>query len=93
MQSEALRCDALGCIYHRRGQQIALSRKAGGLSEDCARNDLVISYPRIEFCVNGTPLVGPRALRASGGLALWLEPGGIRQLSVRKVRGDRPWAQ
>ncbi|MGI9436622.1 MAG: hypothetical protein ACR2Q4_17640, partial [Geminicoccaceae bacterium] len=93
LQSDALGCDPLGCIYRRRGQRVALARKAEGLSEDCSRNDLVISYPRIEFCVNGTPLIGPKALRAWGGLALWLKPGGIRQLSVREVRGDRPWTR
>jgi len=87
----AFRCDPLGCIYRRHGLQVALSRTADALPDDCSRNDLVISYPRIEVCADGTPLIGPNALRASGGLALWLGPEGFRQKTVREVRGDRPW--
>lgn len=88
-----LRCDPLGCIYRRNGMQIALSRDPGALPEDCARNDLVISYPRVEACANGKPLLGPRALRASGGMALWVNEGTIRQRTVSEARGDRPWTQ
>ncbi|MEM7044868.1 MAG: ComEC/Rec2 family competence protein [Pseudomonadota bacterium] len=88
-----LRCDPLGCIYQGNGRQVALTRIVDALPEDCARNDLVISYPRIEACPNGTPLIGPKTLRASGGLALWLAPDAIRRKSVREVRGDRPWTR
>ena len=93
LQSEALRCDAWGCIYSNGGHQIAFTRIAEALPEDCARNDLVISYPRIETCRNGTPMIGPSALRTAGGLAFWLKPGRIETLSVRDVRGDRPWTR
>ncbi|MGI9419529.1 MAG: ComEC/Rec2 family competence protein [Geminicoccaceae bacterium] len=92
-QALALRCDPLGCIYRRNGQLVALTRSAEALPADCARNDLVISYPRIEACPNGTPLIGPAALRASGGLALWLDPDDVSQKTVGEVRGDRPWTR
>ncbi|MEM8951084.1 MAG: ComEC/Rec2 family competence protein [Pseudomonadota bacterium] len=92
-RTPALRCDPLGCIYRRQGMQVAITRKADALPEDCARNDLVISYPRIEACPNGTPLIGPYALRGSGGMAFWIGPGDIRQKTVREVRGDRPWTR
>ena len=90
---EGLRCDALGCIVNRGGQRIALVRRPEALEEDCALVDLVISYPRIEHCPNGTPLIGPEALWRSGGLALWAERGGIETLSVREVSGERPWVR
>ncbi len=88
-----LRCDALGCVVGRRGQRIALARRPEALEEDCALVDLVISYPRIERCPNGTPLIGPAALWQAGGLALWVERDGIETTSVREVRGERPWVQ
>ncbi|MGH6900548.1 MAG: ComEC/Rec2 family competence protein [Geminicoccaceae bacterium] len=87
-----LTCDALGCVLQRDGQLVALAREPEALEEDCARAGLVISYPRIERCPNGTPLIGPRALRRAGGLALWLEPKGIEAVTVREGRGERPWA-
>lgn len=90
---QSLSCDALGCIYRRNGFQIALARHPEALPEDCARNDLVISYPRVEVCAGGTKLIGPQYLRDSGGLALWLKPGSIRRLSVRETRGNRPWTR
>jgi competence protein ComEC len=88
-----LACDALGCVLQRRGQLVALAREPEALEEDCARASLVVSYPRIERCPNGTPVIGPRALRRSGGLALWLQPTGIDVLTVREVRGERPWTR
>lgn len=88
-----LRCDALGCIVTGSHQRVALARRPEALEEDCASVDLVISYPRIESCPNGNALLGPRALRHAGGLALWLRPDGIETLSVREVRGDRPWVR
>ncbi len=91
--ARALRCDQLGCVYRSNGMQVAITRKADGLPEDCARNDLVISYPRIEACPNGTDLIGPKALRVSGGVALWIDPGDIRRKTVAEVRGDRPWTR
>jgi hypothetical protein len=77
----------------RQGRAVALARRPEALETDCGRVDLVISYPRIERCPNGAPLIGPEALRTAGGLALWLEPSGIKTLSVREIRGDRPWTR
>jgi competence protein ComEC len=67
-----LRCDAEGCVLRRHGRTVALARRPEALEADCGRTDLVISYPRLESCPNGAPLIGPAALRSAGGLALWL---------------------
>ena len=88
-----LSCDGLGCLVTREGRMVALARRPEALEDDCARADLVISYPRIERCPNGTSLIGPQALRRSGGIALWVEPTGIEILTVREVRGERPWVR
>jgi competence protein ComEC len=90
---DGLRCDAEGCVLRRHGRAVALARRPEALETDCGRVDLVISYPRLERCPNGAPLIGPEALRTAGGLALWLEPSGVETLSVREVRGDRPWSR
>jgi competence protein ComEC len=86
-------CDALGCVLVRDGRTVALAREPGALEEDCRRADLVISYPRIERCPNGTPMIGPSALRREGGVALWIGPARIRTLTVRDTRGERPWVR
>ena len=86
-------CDALGCVLTRHGHMVALARVPEALEEDCRAADLVLSYPRVESCGGATPLIGPRALRRAGGLALWLEPTGIARLTVREVRGERPWTR
>ncbi len=88
-----LRCDALGCVVTSAHKRVALARRPEALEEDCASVDLVISYPRIESCPNGNALIGPAALRHAGGAAFWLRPNGIETLSVREVRGDRPWVR
>jgi competence protein ComEC len=88
-----LRCDALGCVIERHGRRVALARAPEAIEEDCRHADLVVSYPRVEWCPGATPLIGPRALRRAGGVALWLEPAGIETLTVREVRGERPWTR
>ena len=57
------------------------------------RADLVLSYPRVESCPDGTPLIGPRALRHAQGLALWIGRDRIETLGVREARGARPWVR
>lgn len=88
-----LRCDGLGCVVSREGQRVAIARRPEALLEDCMLADLVISWPRIERCPDGAPLIGPEALWQSGGFALWLDEDGIERLSVRAHRGDRPWTR
>jgi competence protein ComEC len=86
-------CDATGCVLRRAGHTVALARRPEAVEEDCTAADLVVSLPRIESCPGPTPLIGPRALRRAGGMAIWLEPSGIETLSVRETRGDRPWSR
>ena len=86
-------CDALGCILSRHGRTVALARAPEAIEEDCRAADLVLSYPRVEWCPGATPLIGPRTLRRAGGLALWLGPAAIEVLTVREARGVRPWAR
>jgi competence protein ComEC len=86
-------CDAMGCVLTREGHTVALARAPEAIEEDCRAADLVLSYPRVEWCPGATPLIGPRALRRAGGIAFWLEPTGIEMLTVREVRGERPWTR
>ena len=88
-----LACDGSGCVVERSGRRVALARRPEALEEDCWRADLVVSYPRVETCPNGTSLIGPRALRDAGGLAIWVDPETIEIVTVREVRGDRPWTR
>ena len=86
-------CDPLGCVLTRAGQVVALARRPEAIEEDCRAADLVVSYPRIEWCPDGTPLIGPGALRRAGGLAIWLGRSGINVRTVREARGERPWSR
>jgi competence protein ComEC len=86
-------CDPLGCVLTRAGQVVALARRPEAIEEDCRVADLVVSYPRIESCPNGTPLIGPGGLRRAAGLAIWLERSGIDMHTVRSARGERPWSR
>jgi competence protein ComEC len=36
-------------------------------------------------------MIDPTSLARDGAHAVWLEPGGIRLLSVHAGQGDRPW--
>jgi competence protein ComEC len=92
-QAGDLACDGLGCVLTRAGRVVALARRPEAIEADCRAADLVVSYPRIEWCPGDTPLIGPRALRHAGGLAIWIERSGIGIQTVREARGERPWSR
>lgn len=89
------RCDRAGCVLERPGGRITLARRPDALLEACRKPGLVVARLGPERCPEGpAELVGPRALAASGGLAIWLEEDGtIRSRSVAEARGAWPWAR
>ncbi len=91
-----LRCDRAGCLLEQGGVQVTLARRPEALLEACREAGLVIARLGPERCPGGGPaeLLGPRALAATGGLALWLEPDGtIRRRAVAETRGRWPWVR
>ncbi|WGF89479.1 ComEC/Rec2 family competence protein [Marinivivus vitaminiproducens] len=88
-----LACDPLGCILERDGRRIAFARRGEALSEDCRSADLVVSLVSYAGCPRGRAGIDRGDLWWSQGMALWVEAGGIRRLSVREARGERPWVR
>jgi competence protein ComEC len=86
-----LACDPGGCTLSRAGRRVALARSAGALAADCRLADLVIARGGTESCPDGTPLIGARALAASGGLAVRLGADGVRVTTIAERRGAWPW--
>lgn len=87
-----LACDPAGCVLTRQGRRVALARRLDAVLEDCASADLVLSRVGPERCAGGARLIGPRALVASGGVALWLQADGITVRTVQDSRGRWPWS-
>ena len=90
-----LRCDRAGCVLERNGTRLTLARRLDALLEACRAPGLVIARLGPEHCPAGpAELVGPRALAASGGMAIRFEPDGtIRRRSVAEARGAWPWVR
>lgn len=84
-------CDPFGCVVELHGRRIALARAAEAALEDCGRVDLVIARIGPERCARGGALIGPRALAASGGLAVRGGKGGLVVETVAARRGRWPW--
>lgn len=91
-------CDREGCVVEVGPWRVALARTAGAAVEDCALVDLTLARAGPERCpgafrgVSGG-LLGPKALRASGGLALRAGPAGPLVETVAAGRGDWPWTR
>jgi competence protein ComEC len=83
-------CDEAGCIVDLDGHRIALARRPEAAVEDCGRVGLVIARVGPETCRDGD-MIGPRALRASGGLAVTGGAHGLQIRTVREWRGEWPW--
>ena len=61
-----------------------------GFADAYAGSDLLISLlPTAGNCK--ARVIDKTMLAREGAYAIWLEPGGIRLLSVRGGQGDKPW--
>ena len=95
----ALACDPLGCLFHLKGQRVALVRDGRALDEDCRIASLMVSLEPVRKGRCPAPLlvIDRFDLWREGGHALWLAPGtgadAVRVESVAAARGDRPWAR
>lgn len=87
-----LRCDSLGCIYRARGQVVALVRDARALMDDCRIATVVVSLEPVRGrCPSARVVIDRFDLWREGAHALWLDPDGVRTVSVAESRGRRPW--
>ncbi len=90
----ALRCDSLGCVLRRDGQQVIIAMTSQAFAEDCRQPGLLISLePAARACRRSERLVDFFTLREAGTHAIWLEPGGLRIETVRASQGARPWSR
>jgi competence protein ComEC len=90
-EAGALRCDELGCLWHRDGRIVALVREAAALPEDCRTADIVVSLiPARRGCRDTALVVDRTDLRRGGAVAIWLGPSIILDRANDR-RGDRPW--
>ncbi|HEY4115061.1 MAG TPA: ComEC/Rec2 family competence protein [Rhizomicrobium sp.] len=87
-------CDAYGCIaYVRDGIPIATVRKTDALSEDCARNTIVLSAVPTRYRCTAPKLVIDRFdVARNGAYAIWVGDQ-ITAESAYDARGDRPWSR
>jgi hypothetical protein len=69
---------------------IALSQRAEGLEEDCARAKIVISAAQAAGCKGPAVVIDRRAAEEGEGWRITLSPN-PRAISVRQLRGERPW--
>jgi competence protein ComEC len=91
--SRGIACDPFGCVVTLGEHRVALARRAEAVREDCGGlADLVIARVGSERCAGATPALGPRALAASGGIAVRLDGGDLRVETVAGARGRWPWA-
>ena len=68
--------------------QIALSRRAEALAEDCMHAQVLISVAPAQ-CKGPALLIDQRKAEDGQGWAIRLSP--LAATSVRAARGDRPW--
>nr|WP_246338084.1 ComEC/Rec2 family competence protein [Azospirillum oleiclasticum] len=85
-----LSCDTLGCLYRKDGRTVAILRDSQAMEEDCTGAVAVIAATAVRRC-RAPVVVDSRALRREGAHALHLTADGLRVVTVRSTRGDRPW--
>ncbi len=86
-------CDHAGCIVELGPLHISLAHEVEAAVEDCGRVDLVIARAGPEICRRGGRMLGPWALRNSGGLAITRDGDDLIVGTVAAERGDWPWTR
>jgi len=88
---ERLDCGGAGCLYRAEGHTVLLLPTKTPQSMDCAGVELtLVTTSALQGCGGGAVL-DRSTIRATGGYAIWLDSTGIRMVSARDWRGDRPW--
>jgi len=89
-----VKCDALGCTARASsGALVAITQRADGLAEDCARAVIVVSAVPTNGQCHGPKIVIDRFdTLHNGAYAIWIGRT-IKVQSVQNARGDRPWSQ
>ena len=91
-QHDGIACDEVGCVADLGGAIVSLANRVEAAVEDCGRVALTFARVGPESCGAGK-LIGPRALRTSGGLAVTREGERLEIRSVADSRGDWPWSR
>jgi len=89
MDLPGVQCDGQGCVVTTK-MLIALSQRPEGLEEDCARAKIVISAAQAAGCKGPAVVIDRRAAEEGEGWRITLSPN-PRAISVRQLRGERPW--
>ncbi len=85
----AIFCAEDACILFARGQNAVLLRR-GGARDACKAGVLVSAEPIGEECP-GVPRIDRFSVWREGAHAVWLDRDGVRVVSDRATRGERPW--
>jgi competence protein ComEC len=86
-------CTETRCTFRPRpGGPIALLLLGHATRRDCTADVLLSLEPIRLHCADPEPWILDRfSVWRDGAQAVWLDPDGVRVLSDRDVRGDRPW--
>ncbi|WP_368040660.1 ComEC/Rec2 family competence protein [Roseicella sp. DB1501] len=86
-----LDCEAERCLYQvQPGAPAVILLRGGDPAAACAAAELVVSAEPVRGrCA--AQRIDRFAVWRNGAHAIWIEPGGLRVLSDRAARGDRPW--
>ena len=84
-----LQCDGLGCVVTGK-EVIALSLHPDALEEDCARAKVVVSAAAATGCKGPAVVIDQKAAEQGEGWRVSLSPT-PSAVSVRRLRGERPW--
>jgi competence protein ComEC len=85
-------CDSAACRAELRGAKVSFLSDIYALREECGWADVVISFVRIDDVFCDPPVFDPRDGRKNGAYGFRLAAGEVEAVSVRNVRGERPWS-
>ncbi len=89
-QAGSVACDVRSCRLSRGGDMILFARDEASLPDCSGAAVLVAAFPLRAAC-GAVPRIDRFTVWREGAQAVWLRRDGVRIVSDRQWRGDRPW--
>jgi competence protein ComEC len=89
--NENIKCDALGCIYHKNSLTTVFAKHPISLKDDCAIADIIINLTHFPTnCKTAKVAINLYDLKKNGTYVIAFD-GGINITNVSEEKGERPW--
>ncbi|NKB21954.1 MAG: DUF4131 domain-containing protein [Alphaproteobacteria bacterium] len=95
IENSVMRCDGLGCVFYKNGQQISLLWHPAAILEDCSMSDIIVATIPVSrpACQTSENVIDRFDLWRNGNHVVFLDRDRVTIKSIGSTAGRRPWSR